>query len=100
MRFLRKLKQAFSPPSRPPVLDVTVRCNRCGELIHGAINLANDLSLQYDNQDRPLYFSRKGLVGSGDNRCFQTVTVEYTFDADRNVIDRRIEGGTFVDEEP
>lgn len=98
MGFLQKLKQVFSSPSSPPTLDIAVRCRRCHQVITGQINLQNDLSLEYDG-DETYYFARKMLVGSGENRCFQTVTVEYTFDADRNVIDRRIEGGTFVDEE-
>jgi hypothetical protein len=65
-------------------------------VIHGQINLSNDLSLQYEGDD-PLYFCRKGLVGGGETRCFQQVTVEYTFDARRAVIERRVEGGRFVE---
>lgn len=78
------------------IMDFAVRCDRCGEVIHGQINLNNDLSVQYQGDDR-FYFCRKGLVGSGETRCFQQVIVEYTFDATRQVIDRRIEGGRFVD---
>ena len=79
-------------------MEIAVRCNRCKELIQGQINLHNDLSVQYDG-DTTMYFCRKGLVGTGENRCFQQVTVEYVFDANRNVVERRIEGGQFVDEE-
>jgi hypothetical protein len=79
------------------LMDVAVRCGRCGEVIRGQVNLRDDLSvLEYD--DNPTYFCRKGLVGSGANRCYQTVVVEYTFDVARNVVDRRIEGGAFVEE--
>ena len=78
-------------------MDVAVRCDRCGEVIHGQINLNNDLSVQYDGDDQ-FYFCRKGLVGSGETRCFQEVIIEYTFDARRNVIDRRVEGGHFWDD--
>ena len=85
------------PGSGAPVLDVVVRCNRCKEIIRGEINLRNDLSVEYEG-DSARYFCRKGLVGSGDNHCFQQVIVEYTFDANRNVIGRRIEGGQFVGE--
>ena len=97
MGFLRKLKQLFSAGSSSPLLEIVVRCNRCKEIIHGQINLHHDLSVQYDGDDTR-YYCRKGLVGSGENRCFQQVVVEYTFDGNRNVIDRRIEGGQFVDE--
>jgi hypothetical protein len=97
MSFLRKLKQLFTAAPQSPLLEVTVCCNRCKEIIRGQIHLHRDLSLQYDGDDT-YYYCRKGLVGSGDNRCFQEVVVEYTFDSNRNVIDRRVEGGQFVDE--
>jgi hypothetical protein len=95
MGFLAKLKKLFSGGgSSPPMLEVAVRCNRCGEVIHSQISLHNDLSLQDDDT----YYCRKGLVGGGDTRCYQQVVVEYFFDANRNVVDRRIQGGQFVDE--
>jgi hypothetical protein len=98
MGFLDKLKKVFSGGTGggPPLLDVVVRCDRCGEVIHGQINLSNDLSVQYEGDDQ-FYFCRKGLLGSGETRCFQEVIIEYTFDARRNVIDRRVEGGQFAD---
>ena len=100
MGFLDRLKKLFGGAgggTGGPLLDIAVRCHRCGEVIRSQINLRNDLSVEYDG-DQVRYYCRKGLVGSGSSRCFQTVVVEYTFDANHNVIDRRIEGGTFVDE--
>ena len=98
MGFLKKIAKSLfggGPGGRPvPLLDFHVRCDRCGEVIHGQINLSNDLSVQYQG-DEQFYFCRKGLVGGGETRCFQQVTVEYTFDARRQVIDRRVEGGRF-----
>jgi hypothetical protein len=106
MGFLDKLKKVFSGgtgggaplASKGRLLDVAVRCDRCGEVIHGQINLSNDLSVQYDGDDS-FYFCRKGLVGGRETRCFQEVIIEYTFDARRNVIDRHVEGGQFADSE-
>lgn len=98
MGFLRKLKNLFAPTSGAPLIELVVRCNRCKEVIHGQINLHNDLSVQYD-RDTTTYFCRKALMGTGENRCFQQVVVEYTFDANRNVIERQIQGGQFVDQE-
>ena len=99
MGFLDKLKKIFSGGTGggAPLLDIAVRCDRCGEIIHGQINLNNDLSVQYEGDDT-FYYCRKGLVGGSGSRCFQEVVVEYTFDARRTVIERRIEGGQFVDE--
>jgi len=98
MGFLKRLKSLFAPTSGAPLIELVVRCNRCKEVIHGQINLHNDLSVQYEG-DTTTYFCRKALMGAGDNRCFQQVVVEYTFDANRNVIEKRIEGGQFVDQE-
>jgi hypothetical protein len=96
MGFLSKLKKLFSGGGSPSnLMEITVRCDRCGELIHAQVNLHNDLSLQDDDT----YYCRKGLVGGGETRCYQQVTVEYTFDANRNVIERRVQGGQFVDTE-
>ena len=99
MGILDKLKKLFAggAASASPLLDVVVRCDRCGEIIHGQINLSNDLSVQYEGDDQH-YYCRKGLVGGKETRCFQEVIVEYTFDARRNVIDRQIRGGRFVDD--
>ena len=102
MGFLKKIAKSLfggGGGQRSPTLEFAVRCASCGEVIHGQINLHNDLSVQYDGDD-PFYFCRKGLVGSGETRCFQQVIVEYTFDAQRQVIERRVEGGRFVDPSP
>ena len=98
MGLLSKFKKLFSggAGTGAPILEVTVRCDRCGEIIHGQINLHNDLSVDYNGDDL-YYFCRKGLLGGGESRCFQEVVIEYTFDARRSVIDRRIEGGQFAD---
>jgi hypothetical protein len=100
MSFLAKIKKFFSggtAGSGSPMLDVAVRCDRCGEIIHGQINLRNDLSVRYEGDDQ-FYYVRKGLVGGGETRCFQEVVIEYTFDGQRNVIDRQATGGRFVDD--
>jgi len=100
MGFLKKIAKSLfgegGGQRQTPILDFAVRCDSCGEVIHGQINLHNDLSVQYEGDDQ-FYFCRKGLVGSGETRCFRQVIVEYTFDARRQVIERRVEGGCFVD---
>jgi hypothetical protein len=71
-----------------------VKCKRCGEIIEGRVDLDNDLSQDYDG-DRTIYFVRKGLVGQ--NRCFQQIEVEMKFTADRELIEKEAQGGTFVE---
>ena len=74
---------------------VTVRCKRCGEIIRARINLANDLSADYDGTNTT-YVCRKMLMGEG--RCSQQVEVVLKFDEKRVLIDQTIIGGEFVSE--
>jgi hypothetical protein len=94
MGFLKKL---FSgDPSKPQKRYYTfkVKCNRCGEIIEGRVDLDNDLSL---NDEGDGYLVRKGLIGSGDNRCFQQIEVTINFSSTREMTDREIQGGEFVE---
>ena len=96
MGFLKKL---FSnEPSKPQKRYYTfnVKCNRCGEIIEGRVDLDNELSIEYEDE-REVYISRKGLIGNGENRCFQQINVELKFSSTKAVIDEQIRGGTFVE---
>ena len=68
-----------------------VKCKRCGEVIEGRVDMDNDLSL---NDEGEGYIVRKGLIGA--NRCFQQIEVELNFDSSRQLIDKSITGGEFV----
>ncbi len=57
---------------------VYAQCSRCGEPLKARINLMNDPSLDDDGEG---WIVRKGLIGSGANRCFQSVEVMLKFDA-------------------
>jgi hypothetical protein len=77
---------------------IVVKCNRCGEVTRARIDLRNDLSIEYDEAgDLPTYFCRKVLMGEG-GICFQRMEVELTFDAHRNVVNREVSGGQFIEE--
>ncbi len=71
-----------------------VKCDRCGEVIEGRVDLDNDLSLDYEG-DNTVYFVRKVLIG--DNLCFQQMEVEMKFTPDRELIERQATGGKFVE---
>lgn len=95
MNFFQKLAQAFAPAPKGRFYNFSVRCKRCGEVIHGQVDIYNDPSLEYDANDQPFYLCRKVLIGSG--RCFQPIEVVFKFDESRRVIDRQISGGEFVE---
>jgi hypothetical protein len=89
------LKNLFSgTPAKPEkrYYSFNVKCNRCGEIIEGRIDLDNDLSL---NDEGDGYIVRKGLIGS--NRCFQQIDVEMKFTPERTLIEQQAQGGKFVE---
>jgi hypothetical protein len=92
MGFLKKLfgGEAAKPEKRYYVFQA--KCNRCGEIIEGRVDLDNDLSLSDEGDN---YIVRKGLVGA--NRCFQQIEVEMTFNSARELIEKSMRGGTFVE---
>ena len=91
------LKNLFGgTPAKPEKRYYTfqVKCNRCGEIIEGRVDLDNDLSIEYE-ENRTVYFGRKVLMGSG--HCFQQINVELKFSSTRVVLDQQIQGGTLVE---
>ena len=98
MSFLKKLSNLFSGSGGQSDRNywITVKCNRCGDVVQGRVDMHNDLSVQY-NDGATTYFCRKVLMSDG-GLCFQRMEVELTFDAKRNLLDRTVSGGQFVDE--
>ena len=94
MGFLKNLFGGASAKPDKRYYVFNVKCNRCGEIIAGRVDLDNELSVEYED-NRNVYFARKGLMGSG--RCFQQIEVEMKFTADRALIEKEAHGGTFVE---
>jgi hypothetical protein len=92
MDFLKKFFSAAPTAQGKRYYIFKVKCNRCGEVIEGHINLSNDLSLD-DNGDS--YLVHKTLMGNG--KCFQRIEVEMNFNASKQLIEKQAQGGTFVD---
>ena len=90
MGFLKKLFGGGTSSSSD-FYTFTVRCDRCGETIEGKVNLNNELSL--DDEGR--YRVRKVLMGSG--LCFQQIEVQLNFDAAKQLQDKQISGGKFME---
>ena len=87
-------KRLFSPTQvRVDFYNFSVTCNRCGETIEGRVNLSNDLSVDYENDN--VYYVRKVVMGNG--HCFQRIEVELKFNAARELLEHKIEGGKFVE---
>jgi len=94
MGFLKNLFKGT--PSKPEkrYYVFQVKCNRCGEIIEGRVDLDNDLSLEYEGKDN-VYIGRKVLMGAG--RCFQQVEVDLKFTSSRELIEKQVQGGKFVE---
>lgn len=79
---------------------VTVRCERCGEVIPVRIDRDHELQAVYaedaEEGDQPIeYILRKELVGSD---CQNLVHFTLRFDCDHGLLDSEIQGGEFVEE--
>ena len=72
-----------------------VKCNRCGEIIEGRVDLDNDLSVEYEGNNA-VYFGRKVLMSS-NGQCFQQIEVELKFNIDRKLLEKHSIGGQFVE---
>lgn len=99
MSFFKKLGSLFSSPSDDNrSLSLYVKCDKCGEILKGRVDLYNDLSINYgETGGGTTYFCRKVFVGS--NRCYLPIEVELTFDKNRRLINEEITGGKIVSEE-
>jgi hypothetical protein len=75
-----------------------VRCERCGEEIPLRVDLSRDLTPTY-GEGKGAYHVRKGVMGSGRNRCFRTIEVRLWFDSEKRIVGREAKGGSFIDEE-
>ena len=91
MSFLKKLFGGGTASPGSDFYTFTVRCDRCSETIEGRVNLANDLSMD----DESGYRVRKVLMGSG--RCFQQIEVTLRYDAARQLQEKEIYGGKFIE---
>jgi hypothetical protein len=95
MGFLKKLFSNATSTPQKRYYTFQVKCNRCGEIIEGRVDLDNDLSIEFED-NRNVYFGRKVLMGDS-GRCFQQIEVTLKFSSTRAVIDEQIQGGTFVE---
>jgi len=93
MGFLKKISGGGTAKPEKRYYTFHVKCNRCGEVIEGRVDLDNDLSLDYEG-DSTVYFVRKGLVGN--NRCFQQIEVAMKFTPARTLIEQEVTGGQFI----
>jgi len=97
MNFFKKLfSSGGSSASQRRYYTFQVKCKRCGEVIEGHVDTSNDLSVEYE-PGGDVFFARKVLIGDGSKHCYQQIEVGMKFDKNRNLIEKRIEGGTFVE---
>jgi hypothetical protein len=93
MNLLQKIFGGSSAKSEQHRYTFSVKCNRCGEVIEGRVDLNNDLSVEYE-EGGDVFHARKILMG--ENRCFQRIEVELKFNSARELLEQHITGGQFV----
>jgi hypothetical protein len=92
MGFLKNLFKGATAKPEKRYYVFQVKCNRCGEIVEGRVDLDNDLSLEFED-NKNVYFGRKVVMGSG--RCFQQIEVELKFDSSRQLLEQQVTGGQF-----
>ena len=95
MDFLKKIFSDTPTAREKRYCVFQVKCNHCGEIIEGRVDLDNDLSVEYESNNA-VYFGRKVLMGSS-GQCFQQIEVELKFNFDRKLLERHSVGGQFVE---
>jgi hypothetical protein len=98
MGFIKQLTDFFSRDKDPDAHREYVRCSRCGEKIAVRVDLGGELTPQF-GEGEGAYYVRKGIVGSGKTRCFQTIEIELYFDTTKRRVSRYITGGEFITKE-
>jgi lysyl-tRNA synthetase class I len=98
MGFLNKLfGGGKSRASKKEYYVFNVKCQRCGEVIEGRVDVDNDLSVEYEDGG-DMFYCRKVLMGDGKNLCYQQIEVALKFSAKRKLLEKRVEsGGDFVE---
>ena len=96
MGFLKRLFGGGGEPAERNVLHLYIKCNRCGTPVHVRVNLNNDLSADYGDNDAEGYTLSKEVM---DDRCFRLMHAEVQFYSRRNELSRKVEGGTFISQE-
>ena len=94
MDFLKKLFGGSPAKSQKRYYTFSVKCLRCGEVIEGRVDLDNGLSVEYES-NRDVYYARKVLIGN--NKCFQRMEVELKFTSTRELLERYVTSGEFVE---
>lgn len=106
-RLTTALKRVFSGGKDPVMgagrraFTLTVRCDKCGELIEVRIDQDHEFQAEYDDEAtegaRPTqYLLRKEIVGAD---CQNLIRFTIRFDADLHPVERSIEGGELVEPE-
>jgi hypothetical protein len=92
--FDRIIKAIFPPRPTSRYYPIKVKCKRCGEVLEGRVDLYNEPSQEYEGETI-IYICRKVLIGS--STCHQQVETLFKFDEARNILERQVVGGEFVE---
>ena len=90
------LKRLFGPRQTytKSYYTFNVKCKRCGETVIWRIDLDNDLSIEYE-EGGDVFYARKVLMG--ENKCFQRMEANFKFNSERQVIEKDVIGGEFIE---
>lgn len=98
MGFFSKLKKVFlagDKGTNQNLIEIHVRCNKCGEQINSFFRKNYDLQSDYGGEEWA-YLIDKNLVCPG---CYQSIIMRIEFDKRLNSINSELTGGEFIIDE-
>jgi hypothetical protein len=100
MNILKKFTKIFSSPlpKTERAMYLYVQCNKCGEKLRARVDIWNELTPEYEqnNDDATSYYCRKVLIG--ENLCYQSIELKLKFDKNHKLISQVIYGGKYIKE--
>ena len=89
-------KKLFRSGSSEDFIEFKVKCNNCSEVITVGVSLKYDLQQDMDSEAGG-YILKKEIQ---DSKCFRVITMTAKFNMNKDLIDKSISGGEFIDQLP
>ncbi len=86
-------KKLFSSGGSEDFIEFKMKCNNCNEVVTVGVNLKYDLQQDLDSEAGG-YILKKEVQ---DSKCFRVMILTAKFSLNKDLIDKSISGGEFVD---
>jgi len=94
-RFLKRKRSSEENFASKDIICFNIKCAKCGEKLKVLVNKATDLQDQYLDEGEAgfAYTLKKEAM---DEKCFSIMTIIASFDRDKKLLSKDIQGGEFI----